>query len=124
MDTKNLIPLLAMPLLLLAVEIGAVLISLPVKASGIVAFEDPTSLENPVIFIVILLVFTGFLLILIKYDMKKVIAAVRAGDKEQAQAAFKTAVPVIDSAVNKGIIHKNKAARSKSRLNNRLRAMA
>ena len=49
--------------------------------------------------------------------VKKVIAAVRAGDKEQAQAAFKTAVPVIDSAVNKGIIHKNKAARGKSRLN-------
>jgi len=76
MEIKNLIPLLAMPLLLLAVEIGALLISLPVQASGIVAFEDPTSLENPVIFIVILLVFTGFLLILIKYDMKKVIAAV------------------------------------------------
>jgi small subunit ribosomal protein S20 len=55
--------------------------------------------------------------------IKKVIAAVRAGDKEQAQAAFKVAVPVIDSAVNKGIIHKNKAARNKSRLNNRLRAM-
>ncbi len=76
MDTKNLIPLLAMPLLLLAVEIGAILLALPVQASGIVAFEDPTSLENPVIFIVILLVFTGFLLLLIKYDMKKVIAAV------------------------------------------------
>ena len=56
--------------------------------------------------------------------IKKVIAAVRAGDKDQAQAAFKAAVPVIDSAVNKGIIHKNKAARSKSRLNNRLRALA
>ncbi|MCQ8102758.1 30S ribosomal protein S20 [Methylomonas sp. SURF-2] len=56
--------------------------------------------------------------------IKKVIAAVRAGDKEQAQAAFKSAVPVIDSAVNKGIIHKNKAARSKSRLNSRLRDMA
>ncbi|MFA4825541.1 MAG: presenilin family intramembrane aspartyl protease PSH [Methanoregula sp.] len=76
MDTKNLIPLLAMPLLLLAVEIGALLISLPVQASGIVAFEDPTSLENPVIFIAILLVFTAFLLLLIKFDMKKVIAAV------------------------------------------------
>jgi len=56
--------------------------------------------------------------------IKKVLSAVRAGDKEQAQAAFKAAQPVIDSAVNKGIIHKNKAARSKSRLNNRLRAMA
>jgi small subunit ribosomal protein S20 len=56
--------------------------------------------------------------------IKKVLAAVRAGDKELAQAAFKSAMPVFDSAVNKGIIHKNKAARSKSRLNNRLRAMA
>ena len=41
MDTKNLLPLLAMPLLLLAVEIGALLISLPVKASGIVALKIP-----------------------------------------------------------------------------------
>lgn len=56
--------------------------------------------------------------------IKKVIAAVREGDKEKAQAAFKIAQPVIDSAVNKGIIHKNKAARSKSRLNARVKAMA
>ena len=56
--------------------------------------------------------------------IKKVIAAIRAGDKTQAQAAFKSVVPVIDSAVNKGLIHKNKAARSKSRLNDRLRALA
>jgi presenilin-like A22 family membrane protease len=75
-DTKNLIPLLAMPLLLLLVEIGALLISLPVQASGITAFEDPSSLENPVIFIAILLGFTIFLLILIKFNLKKVIAFV------------------------------------------------
>ena len=56
--------------------------------------------------------------------IKKVIAAINAGDKEQAQAAFKTAVPAIDSAVTKGLIHKNKAARSKSRLNEKVRAMA
>lgn len=76
MDNKNLIPLLAMPLLLLAVEFGAVMLSLPVQASGIVAFEDPSSMENPVIFIAILLGFTLFLLVLIKYNLKKVIAAV------------------------------------------------
>ncbi|MDD5142689.1 presenilin family intramembrane aspartyl protease PSH [Methanoregula sp.] len=76
MDTRNLAPLIAMPLLLLAVEIGAVLLSLPVQASGIVAFEDPEDLANPVWFIGILLVFTAFLLLLIKYDMKRVIAAV------------------------------------------------
>jgi presenilin-like A22 family membrane protease len=75
-DTKNIIPLLAMPLLLLAVEIGAILLSLPVQASGITAFEDPSSMENPVIFISILLGFTIFLLILIRYNLKKVIAFV------------------------------------------------
>ena len=76
MDKKTLIPLLAMPLILLAVEFGALLISLPVQASGITAFEDPSSFENPFIFICILLVFTVFLLILIKYNLKRVIAAV------------------------------------------------
>jgi presenilin-like A22 family membrane protease len=65
-----------MPLLLLAVEIGSILISLPVQAVGITAFEDPTSIANPFIFILILLVFTGFLLLLIKFNLKKVIAAV------------------------------------------------
>lgn len=56
--------------------------------------------------------------------VKKVLSAIKAGDKEQAQAAFKTATPILDSAVNKGIIHKNKAARGKSRLNARIRALA
>ncbi|MBP1149400.1 MULTISPECIES: 30S ribosomal protein S20 [Methylocaldum] len=56
--------------------------------------------------------------------IKKVILAVESGDLEQAQAAFRAAVPVIDSSVNKGLIHKNKAARSKSRLNARVKALA
>jgi small subunit ribosomal protein S20 len=55
--------------------------------------------------------------------IKKVNAAVESGDKENAQAAFKTVVPIIDSAVNKGLIHKNTAARSKSRLNASVREM-
>ena len=76
MDLKNILPFLAMPLLLIAVEIGALLLSLPVQASGIVAFEDPESMANPVIFIAIMLAFTAFLLVLIRYDLKKVIAAV------------------------------------------------
>ncbi len=78
MDYKRLLPFLAMPALLLAVEIGSLLLSLPVQASGIVAFNDPADVANPLIFIAILLVFTGFLLLLIKYDMKKIIAAVIA----------------------------------------------
>lgn len=56
--------------------------------------------------------------------IKKVIAAVETGDVEKAQAAFKIAQPVIDSAVNKGLIHKNKASRSKSRLNAKIRALS
>jgi len=76
MDTKNLAPLIAMPLLLLVVEIGAILLSLPVQTSGIVAFEDPTDVANPIWFIAILLIFTAFLLVLIRYELKKVIGAV------------------------------------------------
>jgi presenilin-like A22 family membrane protease len=76
LETKNLIPLIAMPVLLLAVEIGALLLSHPVQVSGIVAFENPESMANPVIFIVIMLAFTALLLVLIRYDLKKVIAAV------------------------------------------------
>jgi len=76
MNIKRIIPFLAMPLLLLAVEFGALLISLPVQAAGLVAFQDPESIANPLIFIAILLAFTVFLLVLIKFDLKKVIAAV------------------------------------------------
>jgi presenilin-like A22 family membrane protease len=76
LETKNIIPLIAMPILLLAVEIGALLLALPVQASGVVAFADPASMENPIIFIAIMLGFTALLLILIRYDMKRLIAAV------------------------------------------------
>lgn len=55
--------------------------------------------------------------------IKKVGYAVDAGDKAQAEAAYKTAVPVIDRMANKGLIHRNKAARHKSRLNAQIRAL-
>ena len=48
--------------------------------------------------------------------IKKARTAIAAGEKAGAQAALKAAVPVIDSMVNKGIIHRNAAARHKSRL--------
>ena len=57
-------------------------------------------------------------------SIKNVLNACDAGDKEAAQAAYKDAVPVIDSMVNKGIVTKNKAARHKSRLNTRVKALA
>ena len=53
--------------------------------------------------------------------IKNVIKAVNANDKALADAAYKKAVPLIDSSVNKNLIHRNKAARHKSRLNNLLR---
>ena len=56
--------------------------------------------------------------------IKKAIAAVEDGDHSAAQAAYQAAVPVLDRAVTHGIIHKNKAARHKSRLNNHVRALA
>ena len=55
--------------------------------------------------------------------VKSVVYAIEAGDKEAAVAAYKIAVPAIDSSVSKGILHKNKAARSKSRLNSRIQAI-
>ena len=54
---------------------------------------------------------------------KKVRRAVLAGDKEAAQAALTAAMPVIDSAAGAGLIHPNKAARDKSRLNAAVKAM-
>jgi small subunit ribosomal protein S20 len=56
--------------------------------------------------------------------MKKVIAAIEAGDKAAAQTAYKTAVSVLDVAAGKGLIHANKAARHKSRYNAKIKAMA
>lgn len=56
--------------------------------------------------------------------VKKVISAINAGDQEQAGKAYQTAASIIDKAVSKGLIHKNNAARSKSRLNTKVRAMA
>ena len=56
--------------------------------------------------------------------VKKVVKSIDAGDKSAAEAAYKEAAPVLDAMAGKGIIHKNKAARHKNRLNARIRAMA
>lgn len=48
--------------------------------------------------------------------IKKVATAIASGDQKVALASLQEATPVIDRMVNKGIIHKNKAARHKSRL--------
>ncbi len=56
--------------------------------------------------------------------IKAVLKAVQEGNAEAASAAYKDAVPRIDTMVNKGLVHKNKAARTKSRLNARVRGIA
>ncbi len=56
-------------------------------------------------------------------SLKNVITGIKNGDADKAQEAFLKAVPVLDSAVNKGLVHKNKAARSKSRLNTKILAL-
>ncbi len=73
MELNRIIPLAVMPVMLVLVEIGAVLLSLPLKSAGIAAFEDPSSVANPFIFIGILLVFTAFLLLLIRYRFSRLI---------------------------------------------------
>ena len=61
---------------------------------------------------------------LMRTKIKAVVKACDAGDKEAAAAAYKAAVPVIDSMINKGIVTKNKASRHKSRLNARVKALS
>lgn len=54
---------------------------------------------------------------------KKVQAQVEQGNYDAATAAYNIASPIIDAMVNKGIYSKNKAARTKSRLNARIKAL-
>jgi small subunit ribosomal protein S20 len=61
---------------------------------------------------------------MVRTYIKKVVNAIASGNKADAQNAYTTAVPVIDRMADKGIIHKNKAARHKSRLNAQIKALA
>lgn len=56
--------------------------------------------------------------------IKKVLKAVLAGDKAAAQTEYVGAQSTIDKIARKGIFHKNKAARHKSRLSAKIKAMA
>jgi small subunit ribosomal protein S20 len=59
----------------------------------------------------------------LRNQIKHVIQAIEKGDKTAAQSAYQNAVPVIDRMANKGLIHRNKAARHKSRLNQQIHAL-
>ncbi len=56
--------------------------------------------------------------------VKNVEKAAAAGDKTKAAAAFATAQSVLDTVADKGIFHKNKASRDKSRLAAKVKALA
>lgn len=61
---------------------------------------------------------------MVRTYLKKVDAGIASGDHATAQEAYNAAVPVIDRMADKGIIHKNKAARHKSRLNIQVKALS
>ena len=60
----------------------------------------------------------------LRTHIKKVRTALEAKNLEEAKAAFLAAVPIIDRMAQKNIIHKNTAARHKSRLNKHLKKLA
>lgn len=61
---------------------------------------------------------------MIRTYIKKVVKALESKDKTAAQTAYAEMVPVVDRYANKGQIHKNKAARHKSRLAAKIQALA
>ena len=61
---------------------------------------------------------------MVRTYIKNVIKDIDAKELEKAQTAYVLAVPVIDRMADKGIIHKNKAARHKSRLNGHIKALS
>ncbi len=60
----------------------------------------------------------------VRTSIKKLDAAIASGDKESAQNAYIESVSMIDKATIKGLHHKNRASRLKSRLNKRVKEMA
>ena len=60
----------------------------------------------------------------LKTNLKKFEAAVEGGDKAAAQSAYTVAVQAVDKAVNKGLLHKNNAARKKSSMTLKLNKLA
>ncbi len=78
MEIRDILPLLGMPVMLIAVQIGGLLLSPSMQEAGYAAFEDPSSVANPLYIIVLLLAFTFVLLMLIRRHSKRVIGAIIA----------------------------------------------
>ena len=60
---------------------------------------------------------------MMRTSVKRILKAIESGDKPGAEAAYKTAEPLLDRYSARGLIHKNKAARHKSRITARIKAM-
>ena len=60
---------------------------------------------------------------MVRTYVKRVHGAVETNDAEAAGSALSKAMPIIDKMVSKGIMHKNQAARQKSRLNKRVKSL-
>lgn len=60
----------------------------------------------------------------LKTSLKKASASLTAGERQAAEIDLKKAVKTLDEAATKGLIHKNKAARKKSRLSRKLNTLA
>ncbi len=60
----------------------------------------------------------------VRTSIKALLKAISAGDKEGTPVAYRNAASVIDKTAGKGLMHKNTAARLKSRLNKRVQGMA
>jgi len=76
MDLSRVLPSIAMPFMLILVEVGAVVLSLPVRRAGISAFEDPGSFTNPLVFLALLLIFTALILLLIRFAQGRFLALI------------------------------------------------
>ena len=60
---------------------------------------------------------------MMRTHIKAIVAAINSADRSAAEAAYKKAVPVLDSAATHGLISHNKASRHKSRLSARIKAI-
>jgi len=60
---------------------------------------------------------------MLRTALKKIVKAIQAGDKKVAKKQYDENVSLIDRIADKKIIHKNKAARHKSRLNTAIKAL-
>jgi len=61
---------------------------------------------------------------MVRTFIKRVYVALEANDATAAQTAFTAAMPIIDRMANKGVIHKNKAARHKSRIAQQIKTLS